>query len=132
MNVVKISAIGPPEPVSPVPTAENKACVHRDRLFIKVQDRVVRLFLHEVLWVEAYDYYCKVVTPDKAYLVTQTLKKLGEVLIGPPEMMRVHRSYIVNLLHVEEVGDAFVVINEQSIPISKAVKAELLARWQKL
>lgn len=47
-------------------------------------------------------------------------------------MMRVHRSYIVNLLHVEEVGDAFVVINEQSIPISKAVKAELLARWQKL
>lgn len=113
-------------------TVENKVILYRDRLFIKVQDRTVRLYLNDILWVEAYDYYSKVVTSKKAYLVTQTLKKYGEALAGIPEMMRVHRSYIVNLAHIEEVGELFLTINEQPIPVSKGIKAELLARWQKM
>ncbi|MBK9337219.1 MAG: LytTR family transcriptional regulator [Lewinellaceae bacterium] len=123
-----------PERVSgtPAPTAENKARLFRDRLFVKVHDRMVRLFLHEVLWVEAYDYYSKVVTRQRELLVTQPLKRFDEVLTGTPEMMRVHRSYMVNLMHIDEIGEAFITINNQPIPISKMVKADLLTRWQKM
>ncbi len=112
--------------------AQNKACLFRDRLFVKVQDRTVRLLLHDVLWVEAYDYYSKIVTRQRELLVTQTLKRFDEVLTGSPEMMRVHGSFLVNLKHIDEVGDSFLTINNQVIPISKMVKAELLARWQKM
>ncbi|MBK9015235.1 MAG: response regulator [Saprospiraceae bacterium] len=58
-------------------TAEENAFLLKDRLFIKVKDRMVRLFFSDILWVEADDYYCKVVTKEKEYLVTQTLKKSG-------------------------------------------------------
>ncbi len=131
MSVVNLMPVSQPEIISRVPATESKVSVYRDRLFIKLPDRVVRLFLHDVLWVEAYDYYCKVITHQKEYLVTQTLKKLGEGMTDTPQMMRVHRSYIVNLLHIEEVGDSFIVVRNQSLPISKVVRNELLARWQK-
>ncbi len=118
--------------ITRAPTVENKAYLFRDRLFVKVHDRTVRLFLHEVLWVEACDYYSKVVTLQRELLVTQTLKRFDEVLTGTPEMMRVHRSYIVNLKHIDEIGESFITINNLPVPISKVVKAELLARWQKM
>jgi DNA-binding LytR/AlgR family response regulator len=119
-------------PIIRAHAVENKAYLFRDRLFVKVHDRTVRLFLHEVLWVEACDYYSKVVTRQREMLVTQTLKRFDEVLIGTPEMMRVHRSFIVNLKHIDEIGESFITINNLPVPISKVVKAELLARWQKM
>ncbi|MFN0014541.1 MAG: LytR/AlgR family response regulator transcription factor [Saprospiraceae bacterium] len=104
----------------------------QDRLFVKIHDRTIRLFLHDILWVEAYDYYSKIVTRQRELLVTQTLKRFDELLTGNPDMMRVHRSYIVNLKHIDEIGESFSMINNQLIPISKVVKAELMARWQKM
>lgn len=114
------------------PAPENKASLFRDRLFVKIHDRTIRLLLNDVLWVEAYDYYSKIVTRQRELLVTQTLKRFDEVLTGTPEMMRVHRSYLVNLTHIDEIGDAFLTINNMPVPISKVVKAELMARWQKM
>ncbi|MEQ1745217.1 MAG: LytTR family DNA-binding domain-containing protein [Saprospiraceae bacterium] len=119
-------------PILRTHATENKAYLFRDRLFVKVHDRTIRLLLQDVLWVEAYDYYSKVVTRQRELLVTQTLKRFDEVLTGTPEMMRVHRSYIVNLMHIDEIGDSFITINKQPIPISKVVKSELLAKWQKI
>jgi len=42
------------------------------------------------------------------------------------------RSYLVNLTHMDEIGDAFLTINNMPVPISKVVKAELMARRQKM
>lgn len=108
------------------PAAEN-AFLLKDRLFIKVKDRMVRLFFKDILWVEADDYYCKVVTLEREYLVTQTLKKFGEELTGVPELMRVHRSYIVNLAHVEEIGESYLHVGKGRIPYSKNYKEEIMA-----
>ncbi len=128
MNLLLAKRVATPH----VTSTENKAFLFRDRLFIKVQDRVVRIFLYDVLWVEAFDYYSKIITRHKGYLVTQTLKKLDDVLSVSPEMMRVHRSYMVNLKHIDEVGELFITINEQVLPISRVAKKELVARWQKI
>ncbi|MCC6412125.1 MAG: response regulator [Saprospiraceae bacterium] len=103
-----------------------------DRLFIKVKDRMLRLFLNEILWLEADDYYCKLVTREKEFLITQTLKQMGESLSGIPEFLRVHRSYIVNLSHVEEIGDLFVLIHKKQIPLNKSSKEELTVRLKKI
>lgn len=115
-------------PTSPETPGEENAFLLKDRLFLKVKDRMVRLFFKDILWVGADDYYCRVVTRDKDYLVTETLKKFSEKLAGVPELMRVHRSYIVNLAHVEEIGELYLHIGEHRIPFSKNFKEELMAR----
>ena len=63
---------GKEEPAKKEPAEEN-AYLLKDRLFIKGKDRMVRLFFKDILWVAADDYYCKVFTKEKEYLVTQTL-----------------------------------------------------------
>jgi len=100
-------------------TSEKTAFLLKDRVFIKAKDRMVRLFFKDILWVEADDYYCKVVTKEKEFLVTQTLKKFGEELTGVPELMRVHRSYIVNLAHVEEIGELYLHIGNGTHPVQQ-------------
>ncbi len=107
---------------------EENTFLFKDRLFIKMKDRMIRLFFKDILWVEADDYYCKVVTKDKEFLVTQTLKKFGEELAGVPELMRVHRSFIVNLSHVEAIGELNLHVGKGRIPFSKTFKDELMIR----
>lgn len=107
---------------------EQNAYLLKDRLFIKAKDRMIRLFFKDILWVEADDYYCKVMTKEKEYLVTQTLKKFSEELAVVPELMRVHRSYIVNLAHVEEIGELYLHIGKGRIPFSKNHREALMRR----
>jgi len=104
----------------------------QDRIFIKSKDRLVRLFLRDILWLEADDYYCRLVTPGKEILITQTLKQIGETLAELPGLMRVHRSYIVNLTHVEEIGDMSVHIGKKQIPINKTSRNDIIARLQRI
>jgi DNA-binding LytR/AlgR family response regulator len=104
----------------------------KDRLFIKVKDRMIRLFFNDILWLEADDYYCKLVTSEKEYLITHPLKQMGESLVAIPEFMRIHRSYIVNLAHVEEIGDVFVSVQKKQIPLNKSSRGELITRLQQI
>lgn len=108
------------------------AHLFNDRLFIKVKDRMVRILFVDILWLEADDYYCKLVTREKEFLITQPLKQMDESLSAIPEFMRIHRSYIVNLSHVEEIGDVFVTIQKKQIPLNKSSKEELTTRLQKI
>lgn len=118
-------------PLDQNPPEENTYLL-RDCLFIKVQERMVRLFFKDILWVEADNYYCKIVTSEKEYLLSQTLKKFNEMLDGMPDWMRVHRSYMVNLRHIGEIGEIHLHIHGRKIPLSKTSREELLARLYKV
>lgn len=118
--------------VAPSPTEAEQTYLFNDRIFVKTKDRMVRLFFRDILWIEADDYYCKMATDQKEILITQTLKQMGETLDGVPELMRVHRSYIVNLAHIEAIGDLCVYIRNKQIPINKASKNDLIARLKKI
>lgn len=116
----------------PASTDQGDTYWFQDRLFLKVKDRMVRVFLSEILWFEANDYYCKLVTKEKEILITQTLKQMGEALSKIPGFMRVHRSFIVNVAQIEEIGDAFLSIQKRQIPINKSSKDELMSMLHKL
>ncbi|NMD28490.1 MAG: LytTR family transcriptional regulator, partial [Bacteroidetes bacterium] len=46
--------------------------------------------------------------------------------------IRVHRSFIVNLSKIDEISTSHIVIGKTAIPVSKALKEELLNRLQTL
>ncbi len=73
------------------------AMLFQDRLFIRVKERLARIMLKDILWVEADDYYCWVCTRSQKYLVTKTLKRFGKLLPQEAPFFRCHRSYLVNL-----------------------------------
>lgn len=117
---------------SPAASSDEQAYLLEDRLFVKIKDRWVRILLEHILWAEADDYACKVAVEDKEMFVSQTLGKFGEALAVKPEFMRVHRSFIVNLKYVDQIGESYLYIGRKQIPISKALKEELFTRIQKI
>jgi DNA-binding LytR/AlgR family response regulator len=103
-----------------------------DRLFIKVKDRLIRLMLTDILYLEADDYYCKVHTEDQSYLATKTLKKLSEQLPAEGPFFRCHRSYVVNINQITEISDTHVFLGKQKVPLSRSKRAEILVLVNKM
>ena len=119
------------ETVPDFPRGET-ALLFQDRLFIKVKERLARIMLKDILWVEADDYYCRVHTRDQRYLVTKTLKRFAGLLPTEAPFFRCHRSYLVNLQKVTSIGEIYLFVGEQQLPVSRSKRGELMARINNL
>ncbi|MEP6627876.1 MAG: LytTR family DNA-binding domain-containing protein, partial [Ginsengibacter sp.] len=75
--------------------------------------------------------YSRIFTSQKEFLLSTTLKTIEEKLSNQL-FVRVHRSYIVNMAHVDEVGDGQVFIEQKGIPLSAGMRENLLERLQTL
>jgi len=100
-----------------------------DRLFVKHKDRMVKVFIKDILYIEAERNYCRIFTKEDPYLLVMTLKEMDNKL-PKNHFLRVHRSYIVNLAQVDEVATDHLVVAKNAIPVSKTSKDELMKRLQ--
>ncbi len=98
-----------------------------DRIFIRHNGQMVKLLLEDILYIEADRNYCHILTNDSKYLLVSTLKTLEEELLGT-RLMRVHRSFMVNLSKLDVVAESHLEIKRKVIPISKSYKDGLLSR----
>ena len=100
-----------------------------DRIFVRHKDRMVKISLNDIQFVEADRNYCKLYTKSRHYLVVTTLKQIANKLPNKT-FIRIHRSYIANLSHIDEIGHNYVVISSRSLPINKNMRAELFKHFQ--
>lgn len=78
--------------------------------------------------MRADDYYCQVRTEEREYLVTMTLKRFAAMLPAESNFLRCHRSYLVNLGRVTEIGEIYLFVNRHRLPVSRSKRKELLRR----
>lgn len=92
--------------------------------FINSTNGMIKVVPQEILYINAYDYYANVFTASEKILAKMTL---GEVLetINDPDLVRVHKSYAVNVKKVEKIKNNEIHIGEVRIPIGRAYKEEL-------
>lgn len=98
-----------------------------DFLFIKAEDKLIKIKKDDILFLESMRDYVKFVTQVKSYITYSTLKNMEEKLIGR-SFLKVHRSYIVNINKIDDIrGNTIYVLGNQ-IPIGKGHKEDLEAR----
>ncbi|MCU0448061.1 MAG: LytTR family transcriptional regulator DNA-binding domain-containing protein [Microscillaceae bacterium] len=105
-----------------------------DRIFIRHKEKMVKIMLADILFIEADRNYSHIFTKDKEYVLAITLKSIEEKL-PMQSFMRVHRSYLINLIHIDEVIEGYIVINvinKKSIPLGAGMREQLLKRIQSL
>lgn len=120
------------EPASIQVNDENdQSFILSDRIFVRHKEKMVKLMIADILYIEAERNYSRIVTTKNEYLISVTLKTIEEKLSGQI-FMRIHRSWLVNLSHVEAVGEDFVMIANREIPLSENLKGDLLRHMQKL
>ncbi len=100
-----------------------------DSIFVKRNDKMIKILIEDIYYFEADRNYCKIYSRNRECLLVMTLKEIDRKL--PEEhFLRVHRSYIVNLMHIDEVAGSHVVILKKAIPLSKSLRGKLLKRLQ--
>ena len=105
------------------PSAEPTPKDEDDILFVKTDYKVVRLSISKIRYVEAMSEYLRIYMEGepKPIIALLSMKKLEERL--PEHFMRIHRSYIVNLLKIQEVARGKVLMDEKTyLPISESYK----------
>ena len=102
-----------------------------DRIFVRHREKMIKIIVAEILYIEADRNYCRIFTRNREYLLSITLKTIEEKLPGRI-FLRTHRSYMINLAHVDEVAESHVIIAQKAIPLSAGLKEQLLQRIQTL
>lgn len=94
-----------------------------DFLYLKVDYRYVRVNLSDIIYIEGMNEYLKIhsVSSDPC-LTHATFKSIKSVL--PPEFIQIHRSYMVNMMHVAEVERSAVKMTGGIyLPVSEGNRA---------
>jgi two-component system, response regulator PdtaR len=100
----------------------------KDDIFIKQNYQFVKFKLSDVLYFEADAVYTSIITVQKKYSIRQTISHVLERL-PLKELVRIHRSFAVNISRIDSFNDQEVVINGYKIPLSKTYKEEFLKQF---
>ncbi|GAB4335791.1 MAG: LytTR family DNA-binding domain-containing protein [Flammeovirgaceae bacterium] len=102
-------------------------------IYVKTDNKIVRIKLDEILFVEALSDYMIIHTDSKKFVIHSTMKSL-ERRLPAKDFMRVHRSYIVNLSKIESIEDTTIFVNhkQMQIPVGASYKNDFLARLNML
>lgn len=104
---------------------EGTEFVIADSIFIKDKGRLVKVPFKDIMYCEAFDNYTKLYSKVGKFLISSTLKSV-ETRLGGGAFLRVHRSYVINVTQVSALEDGYVFVDEQSIPVGKTHKEELM------
>jgi DNA-binding LytR/AlgR family response regulator len=112
------------EKTAPISSEDTFVDSQEDRIFIRNNNKLVKVMLEDILYVEADRNYCKIITNDQTYLVVSPMNKFCEK-IDPKNFVRIHRSFVVNFSKLEAVAESFVEVKGKLIPIGKQYKEDL-------
>jgi DNA-binding LytR/AlgR family response regulator len=93
--------------------------------FIKSDNKIEKVSVDDVLFIESLHNYVKIYTTVKKYMSLLTLKALEEYLPGN-KFIKVHKSYVVNTDKINSIEGDELNINSHKIPMSRNLKDEVI------
>ena len=108
---------------------------HSERIVVKSGSLIKIIPATDVIYLEAYDDYVKIHTPEGVFLKNKTMQ-FFESSLDENQFVRVHRSYIVKvpeitkLVPYEKDSYRVVIKSGESLPVSKTGYVKLKALLQ--
>lgn len=98
-----------------------------DHIFIKSENRLVKILFNDILFVEALQNYVAVYTSEKKFITYLTFKSVEEKLPAN-KFLKVHKSYIIQISKVEGFENNELQIEKYAIPVSRNLKNEVVKK----
>ncbi len=99
-------------------------------IYFKVDKKMVKTKIADILYIESIKDYVKVRTADKEIITQQKISYLDESL---PRLnfLRVHRSFIVNVDQIDAYSATDVEIGKFKVPIGRNYKNDVIKALSK-
>lgn len=112
--------------ISTLPQLDFQTIIHQ-HLFIRTNGKHKKINRDSIRFAQASGSYTILHTDDDQFTISQNLSQF--ILKSPmPDLIRVHRSYLINIAKVEGFDEAHVFIGKYRIPISESYRADFLNR----
>lgn len=98
--------------------------------FIKADNKLVKIFFDDLLFVEALQNYVVIHTKDKKYISYLTFKSVEEYL-PVDQFIKTHKSYIISAGKIESIEGNNIRIGSHDVPISRNMKEEVMEKLLK-
>ncbi|MFS4429812.1 LytR/AlgR family response regulator transcription factor [Chryseobacterium sp. S90] len=94
-------------------------------LYVRQSDSFIKVSWVDILYIESMQNYTKLHFKDKSLVIHQTMKAIEESLPSD-HFFRIHKSYLINITHIDMISGGRLFINKIELPISRTRKEELL------
>ncbi|MCX2679259.1 LytTR family DNA-binding domain-containing protein [Galbibacter sp. EGI 63066] len=87
-------------------------------IFLKVEKKLIKIFLHDILYIESLKDYIKLHSREGTYISHKSLSSISEEL--PSEnFIRVHKSYTIAIDKVKSIEGNLIEIENKRIPMGR-------------
>jgi len=101
-----------------------------DYFFIKADNKLVKIFFDEILFVESLQNYVIIHTSDKKFITYLTFKSVEEYLPAD-RFIKTHKSYIISASKINSIEGNDIRIGNHHVPISRNEKDEVMEKLLK-
>ncbi len=101
--------------------AQSKPELQTDFIFIKTENRLEKINISDILFIEGMRDYRRIHTVNKRIMTLQNFSEL-EQIIPASQVCRVHKSYMVGINKIESIERSRIKIADQIIPISETYR----------
>jgi two-component system response regulator LytT len=98
--------------------------VLKDCIFIKKDYLLVKIRFDELRYIKSDGNYVEIFCENKKLLTRSTLKDFMQKL-PPQRFIQVHKSYAVNIEHIDAIEYSSILVGKESIPISRSYTNDL-------
>ena len=103
----------------------NKTEESIDFMFVRSERRMLKIDFNAIIYIESYSDYIKIHLPTETIVTRETISAI-EAKLPKQQFMRIHRSYIISIRHIESFTNEHITISEKALPISRSYKKEVL------
>ena len=92
-----------------------------DHFFVRTNYKMEKVIFDEILYIESMREYVSIHTKDRRFVVNKSMNSMEEEL-PRGQFMRVHRSFIVGLPHIETVNGNMINIGDKKIGVGASYR----------
>lgn len=98
-------------------------------LFFRVNKENIKLYLKDILWIESFRDYIKLITAEKEFMTYERISLIEQKL---PENLftRIHRSFIVANQKVEAVTATHLRIGDKMLPMGRNYRLDFMKKFR--
>jgi DNA-binding LytR/AlgR family response regulator len=113
------------QPAPATVTPKPDAAAADSFVYFKVDKKMIKTRMADILYIESIKDYVKVKTADKEIITQQKISYLEESL--PRDLfLRIHRSFIVNVERIDAYSATDVEIGKHFVPIGRNYKNDVM------
>ena len=96
-----------------------------DFMFVRSERKMIKIDYDAIIYIESYSDYLKIHLKDTTIVTRETISSI-EAKLPKQNFLRIHRSYIISLNHMQSFTNEHITINQKVLPISRSYKKGVL------